>query len=643
MSAPKTYNRKKLIHVWEYKNKNSQVIGFVARYEDNDGKKEIIPFFKRNGTNWAAGIDLKPKPIYGIDKLAKHKKENIVIVVEGEKCAAALNSLGLCAVTSLGGSQSAKLADWTPLDGHKFVLLMPDNDAAGEKYIEDVFRGLMVLPEPPEIMILRLSELPDKGDVVDWLEKRVNGWNGYSAIQQSLHKAIKEDFRSEFKNRESVPDEWRGLRDSQTQTTQATDDDTKTLAFNFPTFDSKNYYGIAGEIAKLASENSEADIMAVYVSFLTAAAAMLGRHKYIWLGDSKHYARIFAALVGASSRSRKGTSFKSVRHIIRKTEEIYLKRSTTHVFDSLCIADGGLSSAEGLIFAVRDEAEQTSGKSNTPLWDAVIDKRLLVVEEELANVLKISQREGNTLSPLLRKAWDGGTLAPMTKNNRLKATDPHINVIGHITQYELKFLISDSDIHNGLSNRFLWVCVRRTQKMAFPRRMDDSKLLAMAIRLSDALMKSEIEEVVDLSQEAREYWTLQYPIVSADITGLMGSITSRSEAYVLRIGLLFCLLDGVNQIEQKHLKAAVDLVAFCNQSVEFIFSTPADSEAGTDADKLLKALAKKPMTQTEISRLFSNNKTRRQLMELLTELQALNKVKSSQQIGTKKIIWEIIK
>ena len=424
---------------------------------------------------------------------------------------------------------------------------------------------------------------------------------------------------------------------------QENTDDTKALAFSFPTFDRSKYYGIAGEVGSLASENSEADPMAVYVSFLTAAAAMLGRYKYIYVGDSKHYARLFAALVGASSRSRKGTSFKSVRHIIRKTEELYFKRSITRGFDSLAIADGGLSSAEGLIYAVRDEAEQTSGKDNKPLWDAVVDKRLLVVEEELANVLKISQREGNTLSPLLRKSWDGGTLAPMTKNNRLKATDPHINTLGHITQYELKYLMSEADLHNGLSNRFLWVCVRRTQKMAFPQRMDDSKLLALAIRLSDALIKSETEQVVEMSAEARQYWARQYHIVSADITGLMGSVTSRSEAYVLRLGLLFCLLDGLSQIEQKHLQAAVDLVAFCNESVEFIFSTPAESEAGTDADKLLKALDKKPMTQSEVSRVFQGHKTKCQLTHLLTDLQTLNKIKSTQEPGSKKIMWEKIK
>jgi DNA-binding transcriptional regulator GbsR (MarR family) len=76
--------------------------------------------------------------------------------------------------------------------------------------------------------------------------------------------------------------------------------------------------------------------------------------------------------------------------------------------------------------------------------------------------------------------------------------------------------------------------------------------------------------------------------------------------------------------------------------VEFIFSTPAESEAGTDADKLLLALNNKPMTQSEISRLFSGHKSREELTMLLTDLQALNRIKSTRQPGTKTVIWEKI-
>jgi hypothetical protein len=122
----------------------------------------------------------------------------------------------------------------------------------------------------------------------------------------------------------------------------------------------------------------------------------------------------------------------------------------------------------------------------------------------------------------------------------------------------------------------------------------------------------------------------------------MGSITSRSEAYVLRLSLLFCLLDGLSEIEKRHIQAGIELIEFCNSSVEYIFSTPAESEAGTDADRLLVALDKSPMTQTEVSKLFSGHKTRRELTELLTDLQTLNKIQSSRQPGTKKVIWSKI-
>ena len=62
--------------------------------------------------------------------------------------------------------------------------------------------------------------------------------------------------------------------------------DDKLLAFDFPTFNIKHYYGLAGMVAIVASEKSEADTMAVYVSFLCIASALLGRHKYLQIGDS---------------------------------------------------------------------------------------------------------------------------------------------------------------------------------------------------------------------------------------------------------------------------------------------------------------------------------------------------------------------
>lgn len=417
--------------------------------------------------------------------------------------------------------------------------------------------------------------------------------------------------------------------------------DDKLLVFDFPTFNLFDLHELAADVAVTASTDSEADPMAVYISFLAAAATMLGRHKYLQIGESRHYPRLFVALVGASSRARKGTSFKPVQRVIRRAEEIYNQR---HLMNpkTLFMAEGGLSSAEGLIFQVRDESEETKGADSVPVWDGVEDKRLLVIEEEFANALQMCKREGNTLSPVLRRAWDGGDLAPMTKNNKLKATSPHINILAHITQFELKCLMSQSDIHNGLSNRFLWACVRRTKKLAFPKPMPSQLVDRYAGNLADALERAETgEPEVKLSAEAREYWGVEYHKVSSDKHGVIGSITSRAEAQVMRLSLLFCLLDGTTEIEKAQIEAAINLIEFCNKSVEFIFSTPAESEDGSDADKLLIALGKCPMTQTQINKLFSGHRKRHELTSLLSELQSMNKIESQKEPNSKKVIWKL--
>ena len=638
-----TYDGKPFIHSWPYLNAQGQTIGIVARYQNGTDKKDIIPFFKPNGMGWKRGINLSPRPLFGLDRLAKQPKDKAVFIVEGEKPAAALQSLRICAVTSLGGCQMANKADWTPLNGYKTVYLLLDNDVPGESYAKTVCRKLTALQLPPQAKIVRLSGLPEKGDIVDWLQNHAPDWDCYQPFPTSEKAWVLTELKQELQKAVPPPDDWltNSNQQSKNQQQPLENIDTANLAHDYPDFERADFYGIAKEVAELGSEQSEADPVAVYFSFLVAAAAMIGNYRYLLIGDSKHNARLFAALVGASSRARKGTSFKPVERIVRKTEEAY-EKTTDSIKETLAITNGGLSSAEGLIWAVWDEAEETRGKDNKPLWEGVDDKRLLVVEEKLAQVFKVAKREGNTITPLLRKAYDGGTLAPMTKNNRLKATKPHINVLGHITQHELKSVLTGDDVYNGLANRFLWVCVRRTKKMAFPQPMDGDKVLTIAIRLAGTIkwIKQPASSEITLDKAAREYWESQYPIISADRHGAIGAVTARDEAHTVRLALLFCLLDDSNVITTQHIKAAIAVTNYSAASAEFIFTMPTDESP--DAQKLLTALSEKSLSQTEISHVFGRNKTKSQLSALLTELQTLNKIRKVATEGGKRVMWEKI-
>lgn len=134
IQLPKTYNNKPLLFAWTYNDAKGEALGVVGRYQVEGSKKDVVPFFRRRGADWTPGIDANPRPLFGLDRLAAHDKAKAVFIVEGEPCATALQSIGLCAVTSLGGSQAAKKADWTPLNGFGAVYILPDNDEPGERW-----------------------------------------------------------------------------------------------------------------------------------------------------------------------------------------------------------------------------------------------------------------------------------------------------------------------------------------------------------------------------------------------------------------------------------------------------------------------------------------------------------------------------
>ena len=94
----------------------------------------------------------------------------------------------------------------------------------------------------------------------------------------------------------------------------------------------------------------------------------------------------------------------------------------------------------------RGNEEEQAGELITEVTDeGVTDKRLLVVESEFASVLRVAQRQGNTLSATIREAWDSGNLRTLTKNDPMTATGAHICIVGHITADELRAELTATD------------------------------------------------------------------------------------------------------------------------------------------------------------------------------------------------------
>lgn len=151
---------------WKYINADGQVVGVVARW-DRNGDKTIRPV-ARVGDGWACRAMPAPCPLYNLPALAAAKR---VFVVEGEKCVDAAASIGLTATTSAHGANAAGKTDWSPLAG-KDVVIFPDNDAAGLKYARAVAEILSQLSPPAKCRIVAFPDLPDGGDIVDFITAR---------------------------------------------------------------------------------------------------------------------------------------------------------------------------------------------------------------------------------------------------------------------------------------------------------------------------------------------------------------------------------------------------------------------------------------------------------------------------------------
>jgi len=366
-------------------------------------------------------------------------------------------------------------------------------------------------------------------------------------------------------------------------------------------------HGPAGDFVRIVAPHTEADPAALLLSFLVVFGNIIGHHAYFLAEADRHFSNLFAVIVGLTSKGRKGTSFGYIRDLFGQ-------------LDGSWAADRirpGLSSGEGLIWAVRDpiikqrpivEHNRVVDYQEVQEDAGVADKRLVCVEGEFAGVLRVLEREGNTLSALIRCAWDTGSLSSMTKNSPARATDAHISMIGHITQNELLRYLSSTESGNGFGNRFLWVCSKRARILPEGGCLPEGTLTSVSDCIWRAMQFARNAGELRRDEDARALWYQVYPELSEGKPGLLGSLTSRAEAQVMRLALIYALLDCSPLIRLAHLQAGLAVWHYCAESTCYIFG---DSLGNPLADDLLRLLRQTPdgMTRTEINNHFSRNRT----------------------------------
>lgn len=189
-----------------------------------------------------------------------------------------------------------------------------DNSHVGQNKAHDAaqaINGVVVLPDTPG---------------TDWND--IHRRDGLEAVNAAIQHALEE-----------------------CRTMRVATGDEKPLArarAEWPSLDSCAMRGVIGDMVRAIEPHSEADPVALLIQALMAYGSVLNRTPHFQAEADRHHMNLFAVLAGETSKGRKGTSWGHIQRVLAMVDSDWV---STRVFN-------GLSSGEGLIWAVRDAIEK---------------------------------------------------------------------------------------------------------------------------------------------------------------------------------------------------------------------------------------------------------------------------------------------
>lgn len=577
-----------MVAEYPYCNESGQMHYVVERREPKDFRQK-----RPDGKGgWIWNLNGVQRVLYRLPELMAADPGEVVYIAEGEKDVDNLRRLGLVATCNSGGAGKWRDEYSEKLRG-RHVVVLQDNDPDGKKHAQQVADSLA--GRVASLRIVGFPDQPPKGDVTDWLGA------GHTVDDLRALVLAAPEVGPPAKGKLLLPDS----EHAQPALPPSSPSRSPSREPPWPTPHPAAFYGLPGDIVRRLDPETEADPVALLVRLLVVVGVIVGRNPFAVVEGTRHYLNEFALFIGRTAKARKDTARGRIDALARVIAPEWFAHRVV----------SGLASGEGLAHAVRDKVERDepvkekgkpTGEYTTTVTDpGEDDKRLFDNESEFSRVLRVTQRDGNTLSAILREAWDGNTLQSLVRNSPLRATDPHIGIVGNITVEELRRYLVESEVAGGTGNRFLMVLTRRSKVL--PEGGQDIDMSDLLRRLADVIAWAQ-EKPRELRRDdaARAMWAKVYVRLTAEVPGLYGALTARAEAHVLRLSCLYAVLDKSDTVRVPHLRAALALWVYCASSVRHVFGNALGDPV---ADRILAALANTPggLNRTELHELFGRN------------------------------------
>ena len=543
-----------------------------------------------------------------------------VYIVEGEKDVDALRAWGLTATCNPMGA-----GKWLPgFNDHlrdRDVVILPDNDDPGRSHAASIVQMLHGCAS--SVRMVDLPGLPEKGDVSDWI--------GNGGTPEALADLVALASTQGTPPTDAVVidvDPWEAID-------APIEPDPTDLPWGVVLPDVAMPDPL-GAIVRCVASDTEADPAALLVQLLVATGVAVGLGPRLEIGGTTHHARTHLLIVGRTAEGRKGESWSVVQRVMRAA----LSEGEWDEYEV-----GGLSSGEGLIQAVED-GDVADG-------EAVPEKRRVAFEPEFARTLRVSRREANTLSSVLRQAWDTTSFRVMTRVAR-RATNVHLAVIGQITPEELRTEVDLVDQQNGLLNRFL-VCYSHRRHLRPSPRIDWRTLETHADDLGRVIRAGQRDLLFDRDRQADSLWRSIYYAMN-DLSSPIPAVEARGAPMMARLSLIFAILDGQTLIRVPHVRAAAEVWWYAVQSTRRAYGERSARFGDPTADAILREFrdqatieGRRPVvSQTEVHHALGRNAGRGNVtaaLRLLAEHGLLERVvqstDASRKAGRPSVNWRL--
>jgi molybdopterin biosynthesis enzyme MoaB len=523
-----------------------------------------------------------------------------LLITEGESDCHTFGCWGF-PVIGISGNQGwlPEYAELPVVGNAKRVLVCEDQDEGGKTFASRVLKDI------PQALILRFEGAKDPSELhLKHSDAGGEDWLPHPFIQ-SLDIAI------------------------QTATLQRAMRQPKAAKTKPSPMREEAFYGLAGKIVKLLEPQLEASREAILANVLGCSAVLFQHEAYFKVTADIHYPDDYYLTVGNSAVARKGTTTNAVLEVLERVRPGFGERILR-----------GLSTGQGLITALSRKRPGGEEKNEEAVSDPIAPAVLIEISE-FAELLAVMRRDENTLSAVLRDAWDGKRLAVLTRTQPLRVQNVSLATIAHITQRELLERLTSTDKANGFANRHIFIWMERVKLL--PRgSMDNLDCDEIIGDLNAAIQAAHGAGAIKRDAETEELWAEEYKHLSTRGDSMIDALLSRAEAHVMRLSLLYALLDGSREIRKVHLKAALAVWHYSEASVQYVFGHAVDG----DDQKILKKLEQNgPLTADEIrTHVFSKNKSANWVGDKLSALEQTRQIRRCQkEFKTKtSVAWEYV-